>query len=235
MHSYAPGCEKLQGFYRGIVLKHLANGKCKIWIPTIHPEEWNSYEKADMLPSAEQASPLSFGTNKGLGLFSYPNIGSIVWCFFENGDQNLPVYFASSLGGEEAFAQWDEARCMAGNHPNDAYVHHIQVKNAHMYFNEQGFIKILTHDNSNTNNCVITMDSDGNITLDSTSTITLNSKNIMLNGSTQIDASAPNIKNNASIQECISSPSIKLDSSTGHTIIVSSAEYSKNNPTSVTF
>ena len=35
-------------------------------------------------------------------MFSYPNIGAIVWCFFENGDHNRPVYFASTLGGELA-------------------------------------------------------------------------------------------------------------------------------------
>lgn len=230
MQAYAPGCEKLQGFYRGIVLKHLSKGKCKIWIPTLHPKEWNSYEKADLLPDAEQASPLSFGTNEGLGIFSYPNIGSIVWCFFENGDQNLPVYFATSLGGPKAISQWDVARCMAGNHPNDAYVHHIEVKNSHMYFNEMGLVKIETHDNSSENTCTIIMDSDGNITLDSTSTIVLNSKNIVINGSTQVDVTAPNIKNTAEIQECIKSPSIKLDSSDGHTTIISDAEYSSNSP-----
>jgi len=36
-------------------------------------------------------------------VFSYPNIGATVWCRFENEDQNKPVYFASSLGGENAF------------------------------------------------------------------------------------------------------------------------------------
>lgn len=32
-------------------------------------------------------------------MFSYPNIGAMVWVFFENCDQNRPVYFASILGG----------------------------------------------------------------------------------------------------------------------------------------
>lgn len=38
------------------------------------------------LPSAEQAAPLFGGTYNGNGMFSYPNIGSIVWVFFENCD-----------------------------------------------------------------------------------------------------------------------------------------------------
>ena len=42
------------------------------------------------------------GGGSGNGAFSYPNIGVAVWCFFENGDQNLPVYFAVSLGGDVA-------------------------------------------------------------------------------------------------------------------------------------
>lgn len=70
------------GFYRGLVLKHLRNGMCKIWIPGVYPAELSSYEEADKLPSAEQASPIAFGANGGNGVFSYPNIGSVVWCFF---------------------------------------------------------------------------------------------------------------------------------------------------------
>jgi len=52
----------------------------------VYPDEWNDYEKVDKLPSAEQASSLAFGAVKGNGMFSYPNIGSVVWCFFERGD-----------------------------------------------------------------------------------------------------------------------------------------------------
>lgn len=225
MMQYAPGCEPLQGFYRGTVIKHLSNGKCKIWIPTIHPEEWNSYDKADLLPDAEQASSLSFGANKGSGIFTYPNIGSTVWCFFENGDQNLPVYFASSLGGPEAIQEWDQARCMVGNHPDDAYVHHIEVKNSHIYVNEAGFIRINTHDSNEDNSCEIALDSDGNISLKSTGTISLQAKNIILNASTQIDITAPNIKQNANIHSSIISPAIELDSSDGHTTIYSRSLY----------
>lgn len=235
MNIAPPGCEKLQGFYRGIVLKHLSNGKCKIWIPTLHPEEWNSYEKADLLPDAEQASPLSFGTNNGLGIFSYPNIGSVVWCFFENGDQNLPVYFASTLGGAKATSQWDQSRCMVGKHPNDAYVHHIEAKNSHIYINECGFVKINTHDSSNSNSCEISLDADGNIILSSSGTISISAKNIALNASTQIDLSSPNIKQNADIHAAIISPAIELDSSDGHTTIYSRSAYTPTKISKSTF
>ena len=54
------------------------------------------------LPEAEQAAPFFGGGLQQDGVFSYPHINSIVWCFFENCDQNRPVYFASTLGGEMA-------------------------------------------------------------------------------------------------------------------------------------
>ena len=91
------------GFYRGQVLKHLPNGYCKIWIPGIYDEALKA--TPDKLPNAEQAAPLLFGYQNerygvGNGAYSYPDLNAIVWCFFQNGDQNFPVYFAATLGGE---------------------------------------------------------------------------------------------------------------------------------------
>ena len=71
-----------------------------MFIPGVYPDE--SEANPDTLPPAEQAAPLFGGANLGNGSFSYPNIGAIVWCMFQNGDQNLPVYFAARLGGEFA-------------------------------------------------------------------------------------------------------------------------------------
>jgi len=75
---------KLVGIYRGIVLKHLPHGYCKIMIPGVYPLSLSSYP--DELPSAEQATSLFAGANNGNGIFSYPNIGATVWCLFANGD-----------------------------------------------------------------------------------------------------------------------------------------------------
>lgn len=213
---------KLTGFYRGKVLKHLSNGYCKIWIPSIYPEKWSTYEQADNLPSAEQASPISFGTNNGLGVFSYPNIGSIVWCFFQNGDQNLPVYFASTLGSAGAISEWNTSRQMAGSHPDDAYVHTIAVKNSKIQIYETGVIEVTTKFGSNDTS--ITMDANGNINIESSNQITLKSKNILIDASTQIDINAPNVKQTVGIQSAIESPSIKLDSKKGRTIIISQTQ-----------
>lgn len=35
------------------------------------------------------------------GLFSIPNVGSCVWCFFHNNNYNSPVYFASAFGDKD--------------------------------------------------------------------------------------------------------------------------------------
>ena len=53
---------------------------CKIWVGGVYPE----YTRTDpkKLPKAEQASPLFGGINDGNGVFSYPNLGAKVWCFF---------------------------------------------------------------------------------------------------------------------------------------------------------
>ena len=75
-----PEGNKLFGFYRGQVLKHCSQGKCKLWIPSVYPIEWRN--NPDMIPDAEQAAPLFGGSFAGNGVFSWPDIGSIVWCFF---------------------------------------------------------------------------------------------------------------------------------------------------------
>ena len=87
---------KLTGFYRGIVKAHCDAGRCKIFWPGVSPTEFEN--DPDSLPDAEQASPLFAAAKQDEGMFFYPNIDSIVWGFFENGDINFPVYFASAIG-----------------------------------------------------------------------------------------------------------------------------------------
>ena len=219
MIRYHSPKQNLNGFYRGVVLKHLSNGSCKIWIPSVHPKEWANYDCADLLPTAEQASSLSFGAAKGLGIYTYPNIGSVVWCFFENGDQHLPVYFASSLGGQEGCANWRKARAMPKSHPDDAYVHKIHVKNVDIEIYETGMVKV--HTGSGDNVCDLTLDQDGNTTLETTSTIALKSKQISIDADTQIDIKSPNIQSIADVHASVKSPAIELDSADGHTLIKS--------------
>ena len=51
------------------------------------------------IPWAIPAFPLSSGAGVGYGSFAVPEVGSYVWCFFENGDVYQPVYFAEAPDG----------------------------------------------------------------------------------------------------------------------------------------
>ena len=99
-----PEGNKLTGLYRGKVIQHLPHGRLKVYIPAVYAAEWETHP--EMLPSAEQLTPLFAGSNQGNGVFSYPNIGSIVMCQFINGDQNYPLVIGATLGGPNAFGQY---------------------------------------------------------------------------------------------------------------------------------
>lgn len=99
-----PEGNKLTGLYRGKVIQHLPHGRLKVYIPAVYAAEWETHP--EMLPSAEQLTPLFAGSSQGNGVFSYPNIGSIVMCQFINGDQNYPLVIGATLGGPYAFGQY---------------------------------------------------------------------------------------------------------------------------------
>jgi hypothetical protein len=94
-----PTGTRVTGFYRGKVVEHGENGKCKIFIPGVFPDSWLEEKNNYKLPYAEQANSIGFDNNRDNGFFTYPDINSIVWCFFANEDQNHPVYFATCQGG----------------------------------------------------------------------------------------------------------------------------------------
>lgn len=82
------------GFYRGMVVQQLSNGFCKISIPgVLHFVDADGELDIAKLPPAECASE-TFGGTFGNGTFKYPDLYSCVWCFFEGGNVNKPVYFA---------------------------------------------------------------------------------------------------------------------------------------------
>jgi len=115
----------LYGFYRGEIIDFVSVedgggfGEAKVWIPGVFPLKWRDKTgthknlagqllKGDKLPTAEMAMSL-FGYNEktGSGVFSYPAIGTKVWCFFENGDANFPVYFAAIPTGTKIKTQFE--------------------------------------------------------------------------------------------------------------------------------
>ena len=93
-------------------------------------------------------------------MFSYPNIDSVVWVFFENEDQNRPVYFAATLGGELAVDSNDEGftkirdNVDINDNPEedttrngeDSQQHMINCGHSRIIIRESGQVEILTED-----------------------------------------------------------------------------------------
>lgn len=98
---------ELNGNYRGKVIDNSGTlGRCKIYVPSVHPVELNgvgidNVEKyADQLPWSEPAMPIFGGNTDNQGMCSWPSNDSIVWLFFEGCNITKPVYFASTQGGD---------------------------------------------------------------------------------------------------------------------------------------
>lgn len=86
---------KFTSMYRGKVLDNDDPdklGRIKVNVLGIFDEIDSEY-----LPWAVPAQPLFTGSGSGYGHFAVPEVGSYVWCFFEQGDHNQPVYFAEAL------------------------------------------------------------------------------------------------------------------------------------------
>jgi hypothetical protein len=104
----------LDGIFRGIVVDNTGElGRCKIYIPTIYPPEFE--ENFDSLPWAEPAMSLMGGnfTGKGgqnieTGFAGWPKVGAIVWLFFERQSYGNPVYFAASQAGPGWISEHNE-------------------------------------------------------------------------------------------------------------------------------
>lgn len=176
---------KLCGFFKGVVVEHCAKGKCKVFIPGVYPDNLES--NPDALPEAEQITPLFGGSNKGNGIFSYPNLGSIVLCGFYNEDQNFPFFFGSILGGELPKEEYSEIRpdteISSIQSGDDSRIHKINVDQASITFWESGAIKIETASDrkeSPDKQCIIDITNDGNINIKTSTQIHLESPDIMI-------------------------------------------------------
>ena len=85
---------RFHGFYRGEVMDNQdpkQSGRIKLSIHGV----LQGIDTAS-LPWAIAASPTFVGAGSGSGRFMVPDIGTIMWCFFEEGDHNQPVYFAEA-------------------------------------------------------------------------------------------------------------------------------------------
>lgn len=220
---------KYYGNYRAYVLLHGPAGKVKLFIPGVSPgatipsEISADTDYINLLPWAEPAAPIFGGSNNGNGVFSYPNIGSTVWCFFENGDYLRPVYFAACEGGERAKTQYSVARPMPSDPVDDAYVHVFNVGASYIRISETGNITLRVR-SSDGNSSTITMNANGNIDIDSTTQITITSPVLRISCPNQISIDTPSFNLSGDVQANIVSPSINLDGSAGGVQLKSSSQ-----------
>lgn len=192
------------GFYRGIVKRHELNGCCKVFVPGVYDKKLE--DEPNQLPNAEIATPVFGGGNTGAGgsgnsrgMFSYPNIDTKVWVFFQNGDQNYPVIFAQSLGGDGASANYNSVIGAAGKE-NDSFFHTFYVKDSKIKISEEGSIEITTANGINCDEhgdsyATIKLNKNGEITLDSSATININTKVLNINASSNINLTTPKFCN----------------------------------------
>ena len=181
---------RVSGFYRGIVLKHCENGKCKIFWPGVTPKEFEN--DPDSLPDAEQATPLAFSTSKNSvdyfdsGIFFYPNVGSVVWGFFSNEDVNFPVYFASSLASSNNKSVYSALKDSNSSEIRvNSWTHSLKitVNGSESYLKISGMPNDVAEGKLNdAAEISISLTKDGKIVLDAPSgNIEVNAQNISLN------------------------------------------------------
>lgn len=199
---------KLTGFFKGIVVKHClsqdgnesGNGVCKVWIPGVYSDSLR--DKPDSLPDAEQISPLFGGSWNGNGIFSYPNLGSVVICGFYNEDQNLPFFFGSILGGSGATSMYASAKPNVSKENiesgQDAFKHIISVDKSKIEMNEGGYIDIVANaDRDGKDHVHIVMDGKGNLIIDTTQQVYIHAPQINLSADQTFELTSPQVKVNA--------------------------------------
>jgi len=86
---------KVPGIFEGQVVKHDTSVYMgvKIWVAGLHPESY--LQDTDKLPTARAVTPLFGNCDGNSGMFTYPAIGTFVFCFSIDGDPNTIVYFGA--------------------------------------------------------------------------------------------------------------------------------------------
>lgn len=189
MNDIEEKVSKLDGLYRGKVLKHLEHGILKVFIPGVYPQEF--VNDPDKLPDAEQLVPMFGGNNNGNGVFSYPNIGAIVVCQFLNGDQNLPIVIGATQGGPSAAVKYkdiaNELDPATGEKPS--YVHMVSVGRSKVKLYEGGMVE-MDVTGKDGKSASFKIDQSGNIFVNCDGTFQVQANNIKMIAKNQVGAAA---------------------------------------------
>lgn len=174
--------------YRGVVEdnKDPENlGRCKVRIPFLHGELTYS---PSLLPWARQISP--FPVNKRKGTFNIPDIGDIVWVFFEGADKNFPIYFGGTYGTEDIKAF------------DDKVIIYTEDGNSIEYY--EGSYKIISGDSSvSVSSGEVLLKNGNSLVTVSPESVTVDSPILHIKGSLDIDGSI-NSKGQLSVSESLS-------------------------------
>ena len=185
----------LDGIYRGVVRKQMADGHVKVWVPGIYDPQFEADGNEDFLPNAELMMPVFAKSINQSGWFCCPDVGSIVLVVFLNQDANYPLVIGTTLNAVPGFgkAMWN--RCMR----KKKYVKQI-MKNgvAEIALDENGSIEMTVQshegqaeDNGSMKEARLLIDRtncNNRILLDADD-IVLNCRNLLLKSfNTQIDA-----------------------------------------------
>lgn len=189
MNDIEDRVSKLDGLYRGKVLKHLEHGILKVFIPGVYPQEWAA--DPDKLPDAEQLVPTFGGNSNGNGVFSYPNIGAIVICQFLNGDQNLPIVIGTTQGGALAAMKYkeiaNELDPATGEKPS--YVHMVSVGRSKVKLYEGGMVE-MDVTGKDGKSASFKIDQNGNVFVNCDGTFQVQANNIKLMAKNQVGAAS---------------------------------------------
>ena len=212
----------LDGFHRGIVRKQMSDGRVKVFVPGIHDPQFEADGNEDFLPNAELMMPLFAKSIDQSGFFGVPDVGSIVWVFFQNQDVNYPVVVGTTLNAVPGFGKASWNRCLR----KKKYVKQLLKNgNAEVSLDENGSIDLTVNsmegsaqDCGSMKDCHITLDRtncNNRITL-SADDIILDCRNLLLKTfNTQIDAANKVIIHGRGGRVAIMSPSIFINSNMG--------------------
>jgi hypothetical protein len=192
------GKDKFYGNYRGMVVSNIDPdllGRLKIQIYPMLSEL-----DSEVLPWAIPAMPLFDGAGDGNGSFVVPEEGTMVWCFFEQGDIYQPVYFAEAQDGLKGL-------------PDSRITNYPKRKvwklsnNIEFYIDkESDIIKVIHPKGTN-----IIIDTDGNIIVNGNKDVTINCTNANVNCDDADITAVNDIDLNAGTNISLTAPTISLN------------------------
>lgn len=218
MIESTPGGNRVSGFYRGKVVAHSTNGKCKIFWPGVTPPDFE--DKPDELPDSEQAAPLFAGAANANGVFFYPDIGSFVWGFFANEDVNFPVYFASTLSYKENESTYDNLS--QAPEKKDNKIKKICIDDVAITLNsEENSVEIV---NTLNGGCV-SISKDGKVMLESLKEIKILAPKITVNANGDLNLNGASIKITSNKEIEMFSQNNRILTRNGGTVIKGDSPY----------